>query len=376
MPVIDPVSLEDCLEFIDRNASDVREGTYDVKIRAEWLPVMPPEAVRFLLEHCVSTRKVVGRVLKGKGAGAAILERLGRDGNQEVRQCVAANPNAPEAVLLALGDDYFEEVRLTLARNPALPEALLNQMSLDKSPHIRVAVARNPQTSLAVMNRLANDRSRMVADAVVELAGETKSPGTLQLLAKCGRAEVRAAVCGNRWLGLPMVDLLCRDEDHRVREAARKRLLEVARAPGTAPELLRQFAVLDSRDIREAVAGNPSAPADLLERFINEGEERVRMAVAGNPSLPEALMMLLVSDGRAGVREVLARRTDLCWPACELLNGDETPEIQEALADNPAERERRKAAGLCLDCGRKLTGMGRTISTQCFACMGKRLLNR
>ncbi|MBF0126859.1 MAG: hypothetical protein HQM02_06570, partial [Magnetococcales bacterium] len=135
MPVIDPVSLEDCIDFINKNNQDIRDGTYDVKIRTEWLSQLPFEMVRFLLDHCVSTRKVVGKVIKGTGQGAAILERLGRDDNQEVRQCVAGNPFAPAPVLLALGDDYFEEVRLALARNPALPEALLNQMSQDKSTY-------------------------------------------------------------------------------------------------------------------------------------------------------------------------------------------------------------------------------------------------
>ncbi|MBF0428763.1 MAG: hypothetical protein HQL94_07555 [Magnetococcales bacterium] len=378
MPVIDPTSLDDCIDFINKNRNDIQEGTYDVKIRAEWLATLPLDKVRFLLEYCVSTKKVVARVIKGTGQGTAILERLGLDDNQEVRLCVASNPHTPTATLIKLAEDYFEEVRLAVASNPMVPDELLNQMSLDKSTHIRNAVVRNPKTPLKIINRLATDRSKVVADAVIQLARTTKSSTQLNLLAKCAQPEVRATVCENRELSLDVIDVLCRDENLQVRESARKRLLILADSPTTPPALLRQFAALDGLDIPMALSRNPATPLEILEKFLTHPDEQIRLALAANPTIPESLLLALAGDASLNVRLALAKRSALSWPVLERLTTMETSHsspVMEALANNPSERERRKLHHLCVECGKKLTGMGMTFTVQCFSCMGKKIIH-
>lgn len=376
MPVIDPVSLEDCIDFINKNRDDIREGTYDVKIRAEWLKVLPAEMVHFLLGHCVATKKVVGLVLKGKGAGEAILAQLARDENQEVRQCVASNPYTTAAILESMADDYFEDVRLALARNPGVPDQLLNQMSQDKSTYIRLAVVQNPRTPLKLMNRLASDRAKVVADGVVQLAVSTKSIELLGMLAKCAQPLVRCAVCGNRLVSIEMLDVLCRDENSAVQEAARKRLLVFAESSTTAPEVLSQFAVLKSIEILVALAANPVTPVDVLEKLVKHPDERVRLALVKNRNLSEPMMLALADDKVTLVRVALAARSDISWSVCERLVAGDSESVSEQLGLNPIERERRKMNYLCLDCGKKLTNMGKTFGAKCFTCMGKKIITR
>ncbi|MEO5331766.1 MAG: hypothetical protein H7839_07055 [Magnetococcus sp. YQC-5] len=376
MPVIDPVSMEDCVDFVNKNKEDIRDGTYDVKIQASWLTALPSEMVRFLLEYCISTKKVVARVLKGTGPGVTILEQLGRDDNQEVRLCVASNPHAPVATLETLAEDYFEEVRLAVAKNPGLPNELLNQLSQDASTYIRCAVVQNPKTPLKIMNRLASDRSKVVSDAVVHLAQGTKASATLSLLAKCSQADVRGAVCNNNAVSLEIVDVLCRDENSLVQEAAKKRLLAFAESPQTSPELLRQFAIHNSLEILMALGRNPSTPEDILERLARHHDERVRQAVAQNSSLSDSLMMTLAGDEVTLVRVAMAQRTDISMAVCEHLAQNESSTVLQVLGTNPIERERRKMNHLCVDCGKKLLGMGKTLGAQCFVCIGKKIMQR
>jgi HEAT repeat protein len=82
--------------------------------------------------------------------------------------------------------------------------------------------------------------------------------------------------------------------------------IELARASGTAPEVLVLLAHHEMWEVRGAVAENVSVPAGLLEELAHDAHWFVRKAVAGNPSASAGVLELLANDGDWDVRRVAA----------------------------------------------------------------------
>ncbi|MBF0590107.1 MAG: hypothetical protein HQL53_13375, partial [Magnetococcales bacterium] len=102
MPVIEPVSIEECIEFAENSREDIVEGVYDIKILPEWLDSLPTEVVTLLVTHCDASKSVIARTLDPETGGLETLMKLAEDDEQTVRKAIAANPKTPAEALKKL----------------------------------------------------------------------------------------------------------------------------------------------------------------------------------------------------------------------------------------------------------------------------------
>ena len=83
----------------------------------------------------------------------------------------------------------------------------------------------------------------------------------------------------------------------------RKKGIEYASNPSTAPYILTLLAETPIKEIREAVAYNQNTPPEVLATLAQDEDWRVRWAaVAGNKNTPHALLSKLSKDEDRDVR--------------------------------------------------------------------------
>ncbi|MBF0590249.1 MAG: hypothetical protein HQL53_14100 [Magnetococcales bacterium] len=372
MPVILPTSLEDCITFIEENRADIEAGTYDIKIDPSWMRQLPQEAAALILTHCNAAKLIAAQAVGSSNREQAMLAQLAEDDDEAIRKAAASNPHTPTATLEMLSGDFFEAVRLAVAQNPSTPENTLDQLAQEKNSQVRRAVAQNPEVSLAIFNRLARDRAQGVRDAVAQLASTTDTPAALDHLPKCAQPEVRQAVCANPNLPWRALTILWRDNAAIVKQAAQTRFIEMAASPKSDSKLLAALADLGDLEILRALAKNRALPAPLIPPLMQHPDERIGLSLAANPALNDAaLMQMANNDERSTVRNTLAQRVGLPESVLAQLSENPSPSLQAILSRNPTEQMRRKTQQLCLTCGAPLSGLGKTISTRCFRCVGR-----
>lgn len=181
----------------------------------------------------------------------ALVEQLASDSNPEVRMGVTKNSNIlPVDLLAKLSEDAWEEIRTAVARRHEFvlivppPVAILGKLAKDKNWNVRAAVAENPFTPAPMLEKLAVDTNSNVLQALASnytlpshlaaklitsryhlvrknLARNPYLPSTLIIkLAKDPVAEVRLATIKTH--SLPFNDLiaLMKDPAEEVQEAA------------------------------------------------------------------------------------------------------------------------------------------------------------
>ena len=144
-----------------------------------------------------------------------------------------------------------------------------------------------------------------------------------------------------------------------------ERLLELARDPGTDPDLLDELSTSLTTSIRIAVAGNsntrpetirmlyraepranyteiaanPGTPTDMLLTFVEQGmasgDYWLINALAKNPAMPEEILDEFLSLDSFVLRQLIAANPGTSVGTLMELAIDEDPRIRKAAADNP-----------------------------------------
>lgn len=320
----------------------------------------------------------VHAVARDQHTPAAVLERLGRDLDDEVRWLVALNPSTPVAVLERLAGDTDMRVRQAVLRHPSTPAATLERLTgdpnvliqrtviryssgpaevlewpaVDPDGEVRLAAAENPSTSPETLERLAGDPVDWVRRAVAwnrstppaaleRLVGDSKNmvrrkaalnPSTptavLERLAGDSKDIVRQAAAENPSMLAAALERLANDPIDEVRQA-------VARNPSTPVAVLERLAGDPNETVRREAAYNPSTPAALLERLASDLHSLVRMSAACNPSTPAASLERLARDPDREIRRMAARQSFMPTVVLEQLTGDPDHEVRRAAAGNP-----------------------------------------
>lgn len=94
-----------------------------------------------------------------------ILDRLARDWEPWVRQCVTENRYTPAILLEKLAKDEKMEIRINVAKHPNTPTAVLASLASDRYLKVRTEVAKNVNTEIEVLKGLARDRIAPVRQA-------------------------------------------------------------------------------------------------------------------------------------------------------------------------------------------------------------------
>ncbi|HIJ84468.1 MAG TPA: hypothetical protein HPQ00_09725 [Magnetococcales bacterium] len=375
MPAIKPISVQDCVDFAKDNRDEIKEGIFDVHIQTSWIPGLPEEVFLFLVSYCPSTKKIVGECLTaGYPRFAELLSRLGQDEDKEVRECVARNPHAPQDLLVRLTTDYFKEVRLAVARNPALPAQTIEALSRENSTSIREAVLDNEHLTLKIINMLASDRSDRVQKKVALKAREAVQPRLIQMFARCAIPDVRVSVCANVHISLELLEILYRDENREVHQAAIARMEVMAASPKTPISCFAVLAALPQEGILMALAKNPHTPKPVLAGLAQQRNPMVKMVMLGNSGIDSDILQILASDTDDRVRVAVVSFPKTPAFILEKLAGDPSASVRNALGENPLEQQRRQQHNLCLSCGQPLPRIKLLSGTLCLKCSKQKVM--
>ncbi|MFB8080001.1 hypothetical protein [Streptomyces sp. NPDC056013] len=245
-----------------------------------------------------------GRALAQCRLAPGLEAELLRDGNEEVRRTLAANPALSAHGVAVLAEDPYDDIRSVVALRPDLDEEQRAAVRHDFDP-----------TSMSRTLPWVEDRHGD-ADAMRRLAASS-------------HPLVRRSVARARRLPPDVVERLARDEDRTVRlflaescdDAPAEMLLEVWRwwdgsfshpdRPRSHPNfprtgLLRHAADPSGRMRRLALDDPESTPADVA-RFARDPEAEVRHRAAEDPRLSPADAVRLLNDPAAHVRGAAMR---------------------------------------------------------------------
>jgi hypothetical protein len=280
---------------------------------------------------------------------APTLIALAGDTRDEVRAAVAQNRNTPEPTLIRLAHDHAINVRVALAKPMANLSSVAEVLMGDREPRVRRELARWTRHDDALIV-LADDKALEVRRVVA--ANEHTPPRAHRRLLQGKSADVSLAVINN--VGTPdtLIQELQASSDHRVRKAARQRLIEseldvvaplcadftaprdallhwadVVSSPTEMAEamtdhrcppevavailvrdvhwsVLRAAAFSRHEDVRRHAAWHRPCPPEVLSVLGRDRDPRVRMAVARNPDTDDATRAELMRyDPRAAIRE-------------------------------------------------------------------------
>ena len=281
--------------------------------------------LRFLAAHPLwEVRRAAAR---NTSTPPDVLAGLVFDEEEAVVAAVAANPSADSDTLISLA--AASQPRRTVeevAGNPNVPLALLERLRAHTEPLVRGAAFANPLSGASLTSVYGNESPMVKAAA----ARNPRCPASvLHELALGGHRTVQQAAVGHSAV---RADTLRRIIDDAVFNGDDDMLIEVAKRPHCAPELLdfiagsyAHDAICDALanpccppetvnrvacrhdDYLSAAAGNPNAPVDVLAAATNHPDREIRCGVAANTRLPGDLAEQLFRDSDPAVREVLAR---------------------------------------------------------------------
>ncbi len=277
------------------------------------------------------------------GTPAKTLTRLSYSKDELVRLAVAGNTNTPVGDLQRMLN-RGRDVRATVLANPSLPEKDL------------IAVARRPRDG--DLRSLAGNPA--LTGNVIRAAMETADSGVRAML--LSHSAVPADLASMR------EPAPTKPEQMRFTRPAS----EVVSDPDASPDELRNLAYTRDPNLRERVAVHPNTPPRILEGYLRLDHQTL-LQVLRNPSLPEEAIVrrfgrpvidtrtaLGVAASRPQMSDQFARFVLDSWtdqggfnmvqrvPALLAANpaappavlrelaGWRFPEVQQALASNPA----------------------------------------
>ena len=206
------------------------------------------------------------------------------------------DPRTPGEFQISLEQDFDASdysVRATAASNVAI----LYKLSRDVDFQIRHYVAINASTSAEILDYLGRD-----LDDEELLIAVANHPNTsfdiLRKLAHDPRSTIRSTVARRTNISMDLLAELALDIDEHVR------WLVACQYANSSVTLLFQFASDSSQIVRSQVAQYAATPSELLSKLARDSSITVRRAVAGNMATPAELLAELTQtlNGRFGGR--------------------------------------------------------------------------
>ena len=157
---------------------------------------------------------------ENSGTPQAIIDRLARHSNFEVRTGVAANPSVPLALLLSLRTPgAYTTVNAAIARNPRLPQAIIREMHKNGEAN-SLDFGMNPNCPPELMREIAANWDSFTRG---ELAQNQNIPeDVIHTLAQDKSEDVRMRLTFNPNLPEDVVEMLARDHSQLVRDHAKR----------------------------------------------------------------------------------------------------------------------------------------------------------
>jgi hypothetical protein len=259
-----------------------------------------------LLENLANDDEYIVRLDLGKNISTppSILSGL-------VPGCVALVSTQPRLVPFVSSKGY-----LNLSKNPASPIDLLKGLSIHQDYAIRAGVARNFSTPAHILEGLAADPHADVRMGTANHPFAT--PSLLEFLASDECDDIQLSVARHRLTpSTTLLNLAYRNEKFRVQSLSMSRryslAIAVASNPGSPTEALEilssvaeEFSTF-GKDLIAAVSANPSSPFPLLIKISKKYSDNViQEAIAANASLPDDLIEEFALSKSVEVRRAVA----------------------------------------------------------------------
>ncbi|WP_196222620.1 hypothetical protein [Micromonospora sp. CP22] len=290
----------------------------DAEVRRGALLAMtpPPDLVTQLLAD-PETRQEAAEQAPLNSEDAAVLVT---DPNPAVREAAARNRHTPLAMVLRLGRDPDEDVRAAAMLHPDLPDEAREQIAAsvdtrdyhvadwllphrstlaERLKHVdsrfvfcRRAVAFSPDLPTWAVARLAADEDYSVRLLLAENHPEAPADILPDLIRRAGHARWNLVNHPN----MPahaLAEFAASGNDDLRRVAATSRNL-----PATAAT---QLATHDDHTTRHLVAANPALPLPEITRLLHDPDPQLAEAAAHNPHLPPRLARQLIASGDASL---------------------------------------------------------------------------
>ena len=182
-------------------------------------PLEPAEAEQLSRYENVGVLHLLG---ENPGTPQAIIDRLARHENFEVRTGVASNPNLPLDLLLSLRTPgKYTTVNAVVARNPRLPQAVIWEMHKNGEAGY-LYFAMNPSCPRELMREIAAKGDSLARGYLAE--NPNIPDDILQGLAQDKDEDVRMRVTFNRNLPAGVACLLVQDQSELVRSHIERRI--------------------------------------------------------------------------------------------------------------------------------------------------------
>ncbi len=109
-----------------------------------------------------------------------ILEKLYTSVDSNIRVNIASNPSTPQKILTILSDDKNQKVRCSLAVNKNLTAELFIKLSNDANSSVRTVIASNRNTPYNILEILVKEKEHDVFNAAKKTLNSKKSPSEIQ----------------------------------------------------------------------------------------------------------------------------------------------------------------------------------------------------
>lgn len=185
----------------------------------------------------------------------ALLSKLSKDVNPDVRWMVASQENLSADIITTLSKDPDTTVRERIAQHPTVMDGVLTLLSQDDDWTIRLRVAEHANTSIKVLNQASRDQSIAVREGVAQ--NPHTAIGTLHRLARDADQYVRRGVVKNPNVSAYLVNMLANDTAWLVRHS-------VAAHPLATEQTVTRLALHDPiEEIRSTAVQHPNTPKHI-----------------------------------------------------------------------------------------------------------------
>jgi hypothetical protein len=160
MPTIEPLSAQECLDFILTHKEEILDGDYDISLKPAWIRdrLIPKETMIFLITCSADHWRLI---VKYADLNDTDLLRVLKNHNYSR---LPLNPICPIDILKDLAKNQNSCIREDVANNPSCSIEILDILSKDSDNNVRVAVACNINATAELLSRYVTEISRYDGD--------------------------------------------------------------------------------------------------------------------------------------------------------------------------------------------------------------------